>query len=112
MLSFAKVSKLAPLASLAYGFHLINQVSVAQCDESSKIAFSPKEFRSFTIKEVKQLSANTKAIEINLPTSEHEMGMKTASFLLVKGPLGPDGKPALRPYTPTSTNSKLMYLLI
>lgn len=77
--------------------------SVINCDDE-KAAFSPKEFRSFKIREIKTLSHNTKQFVCELPTPEHQMGMPTASFVMVKGPTGADGKPTLRPYTPVSTN--------
>lgn len=32
--------------------------------------------------------------------------MQTAAFVMVKGPVGEDGKFVARPYTPTSTNGK------
>jgi hypothetical protein len=35
--------------------------------------------------------------------------MLTASFVMVKGPTGADGKPTLRPYTPVSTNGKVYF---
>lgn len=73
-------------------------------DAEKHRAFSPKEFRSFTIKEVKDLSPNTKLYNVALPTAHHEMGMQTASFVMVKGPPDAEGKATMRPYTPTSTN--------
>lgn len=44
----------------------------ALCD-GDKVSFSPKEFRSFKIKEVQDLSPNTKKFEVALPSAEHEM---------------------------------------
>ena len=67
-------------------------------------AFSPKEFRSFKITKVDKISPNTKAFQVALPSNEHLMGMSVASFVMVKGPIGSDGKPTMKPYTPTSTN--------
>ena len=84
------------------------------CEENKATlkAFSAKEFQGFPIRKVTQLSPNTKSIELALPTTEHEMGMTTASFVMVKGPVGEDGKFVARPYTPTNTNGKYPPLII
>lgn len=87
---------------------LMASSTAALCEEKNLKAFSPKDFQSYPIRKVTQLSPNTKAIELALPSAQHEMGMTTASFVMVKGPTGEDGKFVARPYTPTNTNGKYL----
>ncbi|KAG5191118.1 hypothetical protein JKP88DRAFT_11044 [Tribonema minus] len=70
------------------------------------VALSPKEWREFPVSEVHTLSHDTKMFKIQLPSSKHETGLETASCLLVQG-TGLDGKPTVRPYTPTTLNKTL-----
>jgi cytochrome-b5 reductase len=69
-------------------------------------AFSPTEFRAFPIGRIEMISPNTKLFELALPSPEYEMGMQTASFVLVKGPNDEQGNAVTRPYTPTSINKE------
>lgn len=94
---------------ICYAGIAASTLTVACCagpaDGSSDLkAFSPKEFRAFPIRRVETISPNTKRFELALPSKDHEMGLTTASFVLIKGPNDEDGKIVTRPYTPTSTN--------
>lgn len=114
MFSFTKFTGSArvsiPLAAL-FLCHNESTLSTA-CQETyndKKIAFTnPKEFVPFPIQAIEQISPNTKRIEIALPSKDHEMGLPTASFLIVKGPLidPEENKYASKAYTPISTNSE------
>eukprot|EP00611_Tribonema_gayanum_P025857 TRINITY_DN6004_c0_g1_i3.p1 TRINITY_DN6004_c0_g1~~TRINITY_DN6004_c0_g1_i3.p1 ORF type:complete len:292 (-),score=113.20 TRINITY_DN6004_c0_g1_i3:337-1212(-) len=71
---------------------------------SVKTALDPQEWRQFTVKEITPLSHDTKKFTVALPSEEHELGMVTASCLMVEG-TGLDGTSQVaRPYTPTSLN--------
>jgi len=70
-------------------------------DEST--ALSPEEFRDFPLHSVTYYNHNTNIFRIQFPRKDQESGLSTASFLLIKGQ-DSDGKTAVRPYTPVSTN--------
>lgn len=72
------------MASLPAPTSQVTGNHAAFCEEDKKIAFSPKEFRSFTIRGIKQLSPNTKAYNIALPSSDSTMGMGVAAFVMVR----------------------------
>ncbi|KAI9923074.1 hypothetical protein PsorP6_000255 [Peronosclerospora sorghi] len=84
--------------------------SYAHCEETKqpKVALSPKEFRSFTVRKVESLNHNTKRITFDLPTSEHEMGITTPSCLMARAKV--NGKTVARPYTPTNVNEEKGFL--
>lgn len=68
-------------------------------------AFSPKEFRSFPITQVRQLTPDTKQFVCELPHKNADMGMTVSSCIMIKSDtLDKNGKVVARPYTPTSTN--------
>ncbi|TMW66424.1 hypothetical protein Poli38472_004189 [Pythium oligandrum] len=81
--------------------------SAAQCEEK-KTALSAKEFRAFKVRKVETLSHNTKRITFDLPGDDYEMGITTAGLLVAKANI--DGKPIVRPYTPTNLNDELGFL--
>lgn len=64
-------------------------------------ALSPKEFRAFTLERVEKISHNTSLFRFKLEDGQ-PLGLTVASCLMLEGPLGPDGNPAVRPYTPTT----------
>lgn len=82
--------------------------STSQCEEKPKVALSPKQFRSFRVRSVEELSPNTKRLIFDLPSEEHEMGMTVASCLLAKAQV--NGKNVVRPYTPTNINEEKGFL--
>jgi len=69
--------------------------------DGSKVAFNPKAFVPFPITKITQLSPNTKAFDLALPSADAEMGAHTASFIMVKNAVGD-----ARPYTPTTLNDQ------
>lgn len=72
--------------------------------EEKKFALDPREFRSFKVRAVETVTHDTKRVVFELPSAEHEMGMKVASCLLAKAKV--DGKVVVRPYTPVNTNEE------
>ncbi|GBG27348.1 NADH-cytochrome b5 reductase-like protein [Hondaea fermentalgiana] len=73
-----------------------------------KQALSPKEFRSFKLLSVEQVSHNTKLLRFALPSDQHEAGLSVASCLVAKANI--DGKNVIRPYTPVSLNHQRGYI--
>ncbi|KAG7401835.1 NADH-cytochrome b5 reductase [Phytophthora boehmeriae] len=82
--------------------------SPAMCEEQPKVALSPKEFRSFTVRKVEDVNHNTKRVTFDLPSPEHEMGITTPSCLLARAKV--NGKTVVRPYTPTNVNEEKGFL--
>lgn len=95
------------LLSLASFSITISAMDFNTCsaDNEGIPAFSPKEFRSFPIKAIHDLSHNTRAYEIALPSDQHVMGLSVASLIMVQG-IGKEGKTIARPYTPTSPSER------
>lgn len=62
-------------------------------------AFSPKEFRAFTLREKISLNHNTAIYRFDLP-KDKKSGMFVASCLLTRAEV--DGKEVVRPYTPVN----------
>ena len=91
VVSFAKFAAPCPLLFSSFSY----------CSDGAPQSFSPKEFRSFPITKITQLSHDTKAYEIALPSPSHETGLVVSSLIMVRG-LPKDGKEVARPYTPTS----------
>jgi Oxidoreductase FAD-binding domain len=83
-------------------------MSTVPTSTQNKIAFSSDEFRSFKLAHVEEVSHDTKMFRVALPTEEHEMGMTTASCLMLQGA---DAE-TVRPYTPTTLNSQVYTLLL
>lgn len=98
------------LASVSAFSAYSSSSSAAQCEggDEKKVALSPKEFRSFTVRKVDDVTHNTKRIVFDLPSADHEMGLTVASCLLAKANV--NGKNVLRPYTPTNINSEKGFL--
>ena len=78
----------------------IGGLQLAQC-EGAPTSLSKKEFRTFTVLQVKKLSSDTAKIVVALPSSEHVLGTETASCLSIVAEI--DGQTVGRPYTPIST---------
>ncbi|KAF4320968.1 hypothetical protein BBO99_00005086 [Phytophthora kernoviae] len=78
--------------------------SASRNAEEPKVALSPKEFRSFKVTKVEDVTHDTKRLVFALPSKEHEMGITVASCLMAKAQV--DGKAVVRPYTPTNTNAE------
>ncbi|KAL4110828.1 hypothetical protein PRIC1_002513 [Phytophthora ramorum] len=89
-------------------FAAFSGTSAAQCEETPKVALSPKEFRSFTVRKVEDVNHNTKRVTFALPSAEHEMGVTTTSCLMARAKV--DGKTIARPYTPTNVNDEKGFL--
>jgi len=75
--------------------------------EHSKTALSPEEWRSFKLIEKTQRSPNTYTFRFELPTEDSVPGLKVASCLVTRAPIGSlkdDGtrKFCIRPYTPVT----------
>lgn len=80
-----------------------SRLSATQCDEKKQEhAMSPKEFRSFPITEIVNLSPNTRQFRVKLPSKDSTTGMKTSGFVMIKNAADSEGKFEARPYTPTS----------
>ncbi|CAI5722523.1 unnamed protein product [Peronospora destructor] len=96
----AAVSATAMVSALS----LASFSTAARNAEEPKVALSPKEFRSFTVTKVEDVTHDTKRLVFALPTEKHEMGTTAASCLMAKFDL--NGNPVVRPYTPTNTNDE------
>ncbi|KAF9970047.1 NADH-cytochrome b5 reductase [Actinomortierella ambigua] len=64
------------------------------------VALNPKEFVDFKLRKVEKLTHNTSRFIFDLE-KDQKLGLDTASCVVTKF-TGPDGKPVIRPYTPTS----------
>ncbi|KAI9310234.1 hypothetical protein BX666DRAFT_1870515 [Dichotomocladium elegans] len=68
-------------------------------------AFSPAEFRSFTLENVEPINYNTSKFRFKLPSEQHITGLHVASCIFTRVPVKKeDGSTGylMRPYTPTS----------
>ncbi|KAI9484732.1 hypothetical protein BDB00DRAFT_878507 [Zychaea mexicana] len=68
-------------------------------------AFSPEEFRSFTLTEAHPYNHNTSVFRFKLPSDQHVTGLHVASCVITRYPFKKkDGSTGyiIRPYTPTS----------
>mmetsp|Transcript_67343 Transcript_67343/g.154302 ORF Transcript_67343/g.154302 Transcript_67343/m.154302 type:complete len:294 (-) Transcript_67343:297-1178(-) len=92
----SKFGAIAAISTFPLGFAL---------NDGEKKAFSPKEWRSFKLIQVRELTHDTSLFRFALPTTQHEMGMKTSSCIMVQGETR-TGSMVARPYTPTSTNEQ------
>ena len=106
MLRFAsrQPGSAASTTAMVSALGLASVSSVARSAEEPKVALSPKEFRSFKVTKVEQVTHDTKHLVFALPSKEHEMGTRTASCLMAKFDL--NGEEVVRPYTPTNTNAE------
>lgn len=78
--------------------------TAARNAEEPKVALNPKEFRSFKVAKVEDVTHDTKRLVFALPSKEHAMGITVASCLMAKASV--DGENVVRPYTPTNTNAE------
>lgn len=92
---FASAAALAGMGGMSW------MSTSVQCD-GAKIALNSKEWRTFRVGEVEQVTSNVTRIRFDLPSEEHEMGLSVASCLMARADI--DGKMVARPYTPTSMN--------
>jgi len=69
-----------------------------------KKALNPAEFKPFKVTEVEDYNYNSKLIRFELKDDEI-LGLDVASALVVRAPIGEDGKQVIRPYTPVSSNA-------
>jgi len=72
--------------------------------ERCSSCFFPTEFHDAPLVAVKQYNHDTKILTFGLPPGV-SLDLPVCSCILVKGP-NADGKPAIRPYTPTSSNEQ------
>ncbi|KAI9994671.1 hypothetical protein PInf_011497 [Phytophthora infestans] len=98
------LSSAASMTAMASALGLASFSSTARNAEEPKVALSPKEFRSFKVTKVEEVTHDTKRLVFALPSKEHEMGITVASCLMAKASV--DGKNVVRPYTPTNTNAE------
>lgn len=84
-------------------------VTLAAFTFSSKIskakddtALDPNNFKSFKLREVYQVNHNTNRYRFDLENEQQKLGLTVASCLVVKAPIGENGKDVVRPYTPVS----------
>jgi len=75
---------------------------------TAKVAFSPQEFRRFPLQSVTKVTSNTSIFRFKLPSAEHETGLTVSSCIVARAEI--DGKPVVRPYTPTSLNNQLGFV--
>lgn len=92
------------LSALALASMATSASALSEEDKAKKFALDPREFRTFTVRSVEAVTHDTKRVVFDLPSADHEMGMKVASCLLAKAKV--DGKVVVRPYTPVNTNEE------
>jgi len=89
------------LALGASCFAYLSTVSSASAKEE-QTALDPKNFKPFTLGEVYNINHNTNRYRFLLEDKNQLLGLNVASCLVVKAPIGEDGKDVIRPYTPVS----------
>jgi len=65
-------------------------------------ALDPKNFKKFQLLEIYPVSHNTNRYRFALEHEDQKLGLNVASCLVVKAPIGENGKDVIRPYTPVS----------
>ncbi|KAG9403652.1 NADH-cytochrome b5 reductase [Aphanomyces cochlioides] len=95
------------LSSASFGVALVGSAMFATV-ATSEHALSPNEWRSFRVTSNEFLTHDTRKIRLEFPEPDQTSGMTTASFILTRANL--NGKPVVRPYTPTSANSEKGYM--
>ncbi|GMF66068.1 unnamed protein product [Phytophthora lilii] len=98
------LSSAASVTAMVSALGLASFSSAARNAEEPKVALSPKEFRSFKVTKVEEVTHDTKRLVFALPSKEHEMGITVASCLMAKADV--NGKTVVHPYTPTNTNAE------
>jgi cytochrome-b5 reductase len=68
----------------------------------NETALDPKNFKKFELVEIYPVSHNTKRYRFALEDEDQKLGLNVASCLVVKAPIGENGKDVIRPYTPVS----------
>lgn len=63
--------------------------------EEDRVALNPNEWRTFTLRESRQISHNTKLLRFDLPSKDHRVGLTVASCLTVRAVV--DGQEVVRP---------------
>jgi len=93
-------------ASLKFGLFGATFATLAL---SAKFAFAkdgtaldPKNFKKFQLVEIYPVSHNTRRYRFELENQDQKLGLDVASCLVVKAPIGENGKDVIRPYTPVS----------
>jgi len=86
---------IASVALMALGF---SKLTLAK-DET---ALDPNNFKKFQLLEIYPVSHNTNRYRFGLENEDQKLGLTVASCLVVKAPLGENGKDVIRPYTPVS----------
>jgi cytochrome-b5 reductase len=76
--------------------------SVSAEEGSTSGALHPNEFRRFKLREIERISYNTARYRFDLPKSDDVLGLTVASCLVVRAPIGENGKDVIRPYTPVT----------
>jgi len=69
--------------------------------KEEEFALDPKQFKQFTLAEVYPVSHNTRRYRFAFQ-EDQKLGLEVASCLVLKAPIGEDGKDVIRPYTPVS----------
>jgi cytochrome-b5 reductase len=102
MFSFSRIS----FNSIRFG---VAGVALATLALSAKFArakdetaLDPKNFKKFTLQEIYPISHNTRRYRFGLEHEDQKLGLNVASCLVVKAPIGENGKDVIRPYTPVS----------
>jgi len=97
----SSLSPSSPFASplkLLLGSRFMSAVAVAKDDE----ALDPDRFKPFKLESVKEITHDTHLFRFSLDHSQQKLGLNVASCLVVKAPIGENGKDVVRPYTPVS----------
>ncbi|PRP87281.1 hypothetical protein PROFUN_01543 [Planoprotostelium fungivorum] len=94
---------LAATAVAAGALYAYNADAKEEEKQDVKKALNPKDFKPFTVTEVVPYNYNSKLIRFELKDDEI-LGLDVASALVVRAPIGEDGKQVIRPYTPISDN--------
>jgi len=79
----------------------------------NETALDPNNFKKFQLVEIYPVSHNTKRYRFALEDEDQKLGLTVASCLVVKAPIGENGKDEIRPYTPVSdTDDKGFFDLV
>jgi len=74
--------------------------------QEKKPVLDPNNFQKFALMSIKEVSPNTKIMRFALDTPDSKLGLPIASAIVVKAPIGEDGKDVIRPYTPITYDEK------
>jgi len=87
--------------ALGIGFCALQRSSYAKDNK----ALNPDQFQDFTLSEIYPVSHNTNRLRFKHSDHKHVLGLDVASCIVVKAPIGENGKDVIRPYTPTSSKN-------